>query len=222
MLLAGTAAHAAATSEINLPDVLAVELPKGASQIGPADSPLRELLNSAHDGSKKITFDLAHKVGVGPFRVTWNAWDGPAGSGKPAATRTERLFVFPFGMTPAGVYGGENGTGGNNAVHIARDATGRVHMVWQDGGRHGGPTGPVYRRAAVSLDGTVKFETDPVYFADSGPSDWNARPALAVSGPNVQLVWQGAGTVRTRRVFVWFRWLDHGADHRYRRQKRRP
>src|ERR1019366_2233357 len=98
MLLAITAAHAADTPEITLPDVLAVELPKGVSQIGPADSPLRELLNSAHDGSKKISFDLQRKVGVGPLRVPWSAWDGPVGSGKTAATRTERLFVLPFGM----------------------------------------------------------------------------------------------------------------------------
>jgi hypothetical protein len=200
MLLAVTAAHAADRPEITLPDVLAVELPKGLSQIGPAESPLRELLNSAHDGSKKISFDLQRKVGIGPIRVTWSAWNGPVGNGKPAATRTERLFIFPFGMTPVGVYGGENGTGGNNAVHIARDATGRVHMVWQDGGRPGGATGPVYRRAAVGPDGTVRFETGPIYIADNGPSDWNARPALAVSGSNVQLVWQGGGTSRTRRV----------------------
>ena len=36
--------------------------------------------------------------------------------------------------------------------------------------------------------------------ADNGPSDWNAYPALAVSGHDVQLVWQGGGTARTRRV----------------------
>jgi hypothetical protein len=208
LMLAKTGAHAAAAPEITLPDVLAIELPKGANQIGPGDAPLRDLLNSAHDGSKKISFDLQRKVGVGPFKVTWSAWNGAVGEGKPAATRAERVFVFPFGMTPVGAYGGENGTGGNNATHIARDSTGRVHMVWQDGGRPGGPTGPVYRRATVAPDGAVRFETDPVYIADKGPSDWNARPALAVSGPNVQLVWQGGGTARTRRVsFVSNAWV---------------
>ena len=35
MLCAVTTAHAAETPEITLPDVLAVELPKGVSQIGP-------------------------------------------------------------------------------------------------------------------------------------------------------------------------------------------
>src|SRR5580704_6114203 len=84
--------------EIALPDVLAVEMPKGMTQIGPADSPLHELLVSAHDGTKQITWDLQHKVGIGPLRVTWRAWNGPVGSGNPAATRTQRVFVFPFGM----------------------------------------------------------------------------------------------------------------------------
>jgi hypothetical protein len=200
MAIATATAHAAEAPEITLPDVPAIELPKGMSQIGPGDSPLRELLNAGRDGSKKISFDLQHKVGVGPLHVTWSAWNGAVGSGKPAATRTERVFILPFGMTPVGVYGGENGTAGNNAVHIARDGAEHVHMVWQDGGRPGGPTGPVYRRAAVAPDGTVKFDTGPIYIADNGPSDWNARPALAAAGSAVQLIWQGGGTVRTRRV----------------------
>lgn len=199
-LLSGAAAQAAQPPEIILPDVPAVELPKGMAQIGPADSPLRELLASAHDGGKKISWDLRRKVGAGPVAVTWSAWDGAVGSGKPAATRTARIFVLPTGMTPVGVSGDENATAGNNAVHIGRDASGRVHMIWQDGGRDGGRTGPVYRRASVGADGKVKFETDPIYVADDGPSDWNAYPALAVSGKTVQLAWQGAGSVRTRRV----------------------
>lgn len=199
-LLAATAAHAANAPEITLPDVLAVEMPKGMAQIGPADSPLRELLMSAHDGTKEISWDLRRKVGTGPLRVTWSAWDGAVGNGKSAATRTARIFVLPAGMTPVGVSGDENATAGNNAVHIARDATGRVHMIWQDGGRDGGRTGAVYRRAAVGADGKVRFETGPIYVADDSPSDWNAYPALAVSGRNVQLAWQGGGTVRTRRV----------------------
>lgn len=200
LLAIATGVHAADAPEITLPDVIAVELPKGVSQIGPGDSPLRELLNSAHDGTKKISFDLQHKVGVGPVKVTWSAWTGAIGTGKPAATRTERIFIFPFGMTPVGVSGDENATAGNNAVHIARDGNSRVHMIWQDGGRPGGRTGPVYRRASIGRDGSIKFDTDPVYVADDGPSDWNAYPSLAILGPNVQLVWQGAGTIHTRRV----------------------
>lgn len=201
LLLAATAAKAAdpPSPEIALPDVLAVEMPKGMAQIGPADLPLRELLMAARDGSKKISWDLNYKVGTGPVRVTWSAWDGAVGAGKPA-TRTARLFVLPFGFTPVGVSGDENATAGNNAVHIVRDTSGKVHMIWQDGGRDGGRTGAVYRRAAVGPDGRVTFETGPIYVAEDGPADWNAYPSLAVSGTNVQLAWQGGGTVHTRRV----------------------
>jgi hypothetical protein len=186
--------------QIVLPDILAVELPRGVSGIGPNDSPLRELLASAHCGTQTVSSDLQRKVGPGPVRVTWTAWEGAAGVGKPVATRTARVFVLPAGMTPVGVSGDENATGGNNAVRIARDSTGRVHMIWVDSGRSGGRTGPVYRRAAVGVDGAVRFETEPVYVAEGGPEDWNAYPALAIAGNTVQLVWQGGGTVRTRRL----------------------
>src|ERR1022692_2463283 len=43
---------------IPLPDVLAVEMPKGVTQIGPGDSPLRELLTSAHSATRTVTSDL--------------------------------------------------------------------------------------------------------------------------------------------------------------------
>ena len=193
-------APAIAAPEVTLPEVLAVELPKGMAQIGPADAPLRGLLASARSGDRKVIFDLNHKVGPGPVRVTWSAWDGAPGSGKPAATRTARLFILPNGFTPVGVSGDENATGGNNAARIARDATGRVHMIWQDGGRPGGRTGLVYRRMSISPDGAAHFETDPLYVAEPGPSDWNGYPALAVSGRDIQMVWQGGGTARTRRL----------------------
>ena len=198
-------AAAYAQSEISLPGLFAIELPRGAGQIGPTDAPLRDLLKTASCGDRKITWDLMGKIGVGAVRVTFSAWDGMPGQGKPATTRTTRIFVLPAGTTPMGVSGDENATTGNNAVHIARDVDGLVHMVWQDSGRPGGKTGPVYRRAAVAANGTVHFETDPIYIADSGPSDWNAYPALAVSGRNLQLVWQGGGTVHTRQV-------SHGRD----------
>lgn len=147
-----------------------------------------------------MSFDSKGKVGVGPLRVTWSAWGGSIGIGKPSAIRTERAFVVPFGMTPVGVYGGSNGTAGKNAAHITRDNTGRVHMVSQHGGRPSGRTGPVYRRPVVNPDGTVRFETGSINIADNGPSGWNARPALAASASYVQLIWQGGGTARTRRV----------------------
>ena len=191
---------AAASSEITLPDVLAVELPRGAAAIGPNDLLLRRLLADASSGARTVTWDLTRKLGVGPVQVTFSAWDGAPGSGKPAATRLARLWVLPFGMAPVGISGDENATGGNNAVHIVRDAGGMVHMVWQSGGDGAGRTGPVYRRAGVGPDGAVQFDSEPIFVADATPSEWNAYPALAVQGRNVQLVWQGGGTARTRRV----------------------
>ncbi len=197
---ASAAAAEGKSAGITLPDILAVELPSGVSQIGPADSPLRELLSAAHSGSSTVTSDLQGKVGPGPIRVKWTAWDGPPRLGKVLAQRTARVIILPNGMAPAGVSGDENATAGNSAVHIARDFAGRVHMIWVDSGRPGARTGPVYRRASVDARGVVRFETEPVYVAENTPGDWNAYPALAVSGNTVQLVWQGGGTVRTRRL----------------------
>lgn len=198
LALAGPAI--AESQQITLPDVLAIELPRGVGAVGPNDSPLRELLNQAHFGSLAVATDLKRKVGVGPVRVTWMAWQGAPGAGKPLATRVGKIIVLPFGMTPVGVSGDENATGGNNAARIARDSAGHVHMIWVDSGRPGGHTGPVYRRAAMAPDGAVRFETGPIYVAEGSAEDWNAYPALAVSGQTVQLVWQGAGTAHTRRL----------------------
>ena len=190
----------AQTQQIGLPDVLAIELPRGVSKLGPNDSPLRELLSQAHFGSLAVTTDLKRNVGVGPVLVTWTAWQGAPGVGKPVAARAGTVIVLPFGMTPVGMSGDENATGGNNAARIARDSAGYVHMMWVDSGRPGGHTGPVYRRAAMAPDGSVRFETGPVYVAEGSAQDWNAYPALAASEQNVQLAWQGAGTAHTRRL----------------------
>jgi hypothetical protein len=186
--------------QIVLPEIVAIELPRGLNEVGPSDPVVQALLRSARSGTRTVTSDLQGKIGVGSVRVTWSAWDQAPGVGKPAATRTETMFVLPSGVTPVGVSGDENATGGNNAVRIARDSIGSVHMLWVDSGRPGAPTGPVYRRAAVAPDGSVRLETDPIYVADSGPSEWNAYPALAVRGEVVQLAWQGGGSVRTRRL----------------------
>lgn len=190
----------AVTPQITLPEILAIEMPRGMREIGPNDAPLRELLAKARCGTHPVTSDLEHKVGPGPVRVTWRAWQRTSGVGIPIATRVEKIIVLPAGTTPVGVSGDENATGGNNAARIARDAVGRIHMIWVDSGRPGGRTGPVYRRAVVGSDGAVRFETDPLYIAEGSAEDWNAYPALAVAGQTVQLVWQGAGTVHTRRL----------------------
>ena len=199
-LLWTSAASAEETFAITLADVLAIELPVGVSQGGPGDSPLRELLSAARSGSSPVTSDLQRKVGPGPVRVTWTAWDGSPKLSKPTGTRTARVIILPAGMTPVGVSGDENATAGNNAAHVVRDSIGRVHMIWADSGRPSGRTGPVYRRAIVNAKGVVQFETEPVYVAEDTPGDWNSYPALAAAGDTVQLIWQGGGTARTRRL----------------------
>jgi hypothetical protein len=183
--------------QITLPELLAIELPAGMTELAPSDPPLRALLAAASSGQRQVTADLRHSVKAGATRVTWTA---DAANGAAAATRAATVFVLPTGLTQAGVSGDENATAGNNAVHIARDNSGHVHMVWVDSGREGGKTGPVYRRATTSADGAVQFETPPTYIAEATPGEWTAYPSLAVAGDAVYLVWQGGGTARTRRL----------------------
>jgi hypothetical protein len=196
---------------------MSVELPAGVTELAPTDPPLRDLLAAATSGSRPVTTDLHDKLSAGAALVTFTAWDGAPTTGKVAAKRTATVFVLPTGFTQAGVSGDENATAGNNATRIARDSTGYVHMVWVDSGRPGGNAGPVYRRAAVAPDGTVQFETPPTYLADRTPGDWNAYPALTVSGDTVDVVWQGGGIARTRRLvfgsagYVWGPVRDTGA-----------
>ena len=193
-----SAAHAQpGPVKIVLPDLLAVELPRGAADIGPQDPPLRALLESGKSGALKVSADLSRRVGAGPVSVTWSAMDA---AGKTVASRTAAVFVLPFGMTPIGTSGDENATAGNNAAHIVRDSQGLMHMVWADSGGPTGRAGAVYRRASIAEDGTVTLETPPIYVAEAGPSDWNSYPALAADGDAVQLVWQGGGSVYTRRA----------------------
>ena len=199
--------------KIGLPDLLAVELPEGVAELAPGDPPLRELLASAAGEGRRVTADLRRKLGVGAARVTWSVWAGEPEVGTPLATRAATVFVLPHGMTPAGVSADENATAGNNAVHIARDAAGRAHMVWIDGGRPGAKGGPMYRRGGA--DG--HFESPPFMFAEGVPADWNAYPGLFVSGENIDVVWQGGGRAWTRRLspgaggLVWGPARDTGA-----------
>jgi hypothetical protein len=95
----------------------------------------------------------------------------------------------------------ENATAGNNAAHIVRDASGRVHMVWVDSGRPGGMTGAVYRRAVVGDDGGVRFETGPIELAGPTLGEWNAYPGLAVGGGVIHFVWQAGGTAHYRTTW---------------------
>jgi hypothetical protein len=195
--LVSTARAQTGPPAIVLPDLLAVELPAGRHDLGPNDPPLRDLLAAARSGTLKVTADLATPVSAGPVKVTWTAWDA---SGKPVGSRSAVVYVLPTGMTPVGTSGDENATGGNNATRIVRDAAGHVHMMWADSGGPSGRTGPMYRRAVVAADGTVQLETPPINVAEGGPSEWNCYPALTLAGDAVQMIWQGGGTVRTRRL----------------------
>jgi len=157
LLLLFTTRALAQPAQITLPEIPALELPAGKTQLAPTDPPLRDLLAAATSGKLRITNDLDHPIGQGATRITWTAWEGQ----KNLATKAATIFVLPTGMTPVGVSGDENATAANNATHIARDADGHVHMVWVDSGRQGARSGPVYRRAAVAPDGAVTLETPP-------------------------------------------------------------
>jgi len=208
-MAAATPAAAQPAPAIVPPDLLAVELPAGKTTLNPADPPLHALLAAASSGQRQVSNDVHGPLGEGATRVTWTAWDGAPGSSKPVATKAATVFVLPAGTTPVGVSGDENATAGNNATHIARDDAGRLHMIWADSGRPGGPAGPMYRRATVAPDGSVLFETPPFSVAGTAPSGWNAYPALAVTGSTAYCVWQGGGTAWVRRVslgpsgYVW-------------------
>jgi hypothetical protein len=80
-------------ASIVLPESLIIDLPRDASEVAPADSPLRELLASAKCGDLVVTNNLSHSVGPGQVEVTWTAWEGTPGTSKTAAVRTETITV---------------------------------------------------------------------------------------------------------------------------------
>ena len=190
--------------------MLAIELPAGRSSLTADEAPLHDLLMSARCPGYDVRADLpdgfAHE---GAARVVWTASDPETGA--VAARRSGFVFVLPAGTTPAGLSGDENASAGNNASHIVRDASGSVHMIWQDGGRPDGATGPMYRRASTAADGTVRFDTGATELAATGTGEWNAYPAIAAAGTIVHFAWQQQGSLyyRTiRRDAAGWRWTD--------------
>jgi hypothetical protein len=195
------------TAAIALPEPLAVELAEGQTSVSADEEPLKRLIAAAQAPGLKVTAALPQaRVGVGVWRVVWTAVD--SSSGHPASVKEAYLTVFPAGMTPVGLSGSRHGVVGNNAIHIARDASGFVHMVWTDAYR--GADGARYRRARVMPDGSVEFDTGIINLA-ARPGSWNAIPALAVMGDTVHFTWQADGTARYRSLThagtVW-RWSD--------------
>ncbi len=195
--------NAAAAPEIVVPDPPAVELPAGASSLGADDPEVRALIAAAHTDPAsptiRITAELPrNRLGVGVWRVIWTAWDR-ASPERPVARRESAFYVVPHGMVPVALSGKPNATAGNNAVHIARDRAGYVHMVWNDSFRPGAHAGAVYRRAQVLPDGTTRFNTETIDLGRN-PGTWTAMPALAVMDNTVHFAWQADGTARYRAL----------------------
>ena len=193
----------AATPVIAPPEPQAIELASGATTVSADDAPFRDMVAKVKLDGLRVTASLPRgKVGVGVWPVIWTAID-PAEPDHPAARRESFLFVLPHGMTPLGAGVVENAVAANNTAHILEDPSGAVHMVWI------GPSGATYRRARLSPDGTVHFETDPTPLGPH-PGNWASLPTLAVAGNTVHFVWQ-ADTILyrslTRDGDTW-RWGD--------------
>lgn len=111
------------------------------------------------------------------------------------------VYVFPFGQTPVGVSGDDHATAGNHSPKVARDGSGKLHMVWLDGGRPGMRPRVLYRRAAQNPDtGAITWETEPLRVSDPSSEGGNSYAGIEASDSAVHLVWVGIGTTRYRRL----------------------
>lgn len=192
---------AAATNDLVLPELLAIELPPSAARLAPDVSPLKELLQAARSGTRQVTHDLKEPIGAGAHRVTWTAWDGAAGASPSRLQKTAVLFVLPPGQAPVGVSGSTHATAGNTSTKIVRDAAGRVHMAWLDARRGGAPPRVLYRRATTAPQtGAVTWETEPIRVNDGRSEAHNAFLGVAASAGAVHFIWQANGSIRYRRL----------------------
>ena len=183
----------AGAPEILLPEPFAIELPAGITTLGEGDGPVRELLAGITTARQRVTVAFPRgRVGAGAWRVILSLWSADE-HGRPAARREAVLVVLPHGLTPVG----ETGTGAT--ARIVRDSSSSVHIVWTDGWRAGGREGAMYRRAHVSPDGTVRFDTD-IQPLGPHPGNWSASPVVAAAGTTVHFAWQADGTVRYRSL----------------------
>ena len=198
----------AGTPEILVPEPFAVELPAGVNTLSADDEPLRGLTARAAVAGYRVTLILPReRVGTGIWPAILSVWEGNAEH--PAARRSATLVVLPHGVAPVGQTGDTNATAGNNTTHIVHDASGFTHMVWNDAWRPGG-SGAYYRRARMSPDGSVMFDTDVVELAPH-KGEWTAKPSLASAGNTVHFTWQVDGTARyrfLRREGETWRWSE--------------
>lgn len=194
----------AGAPDIMLPEPFAVALPDGAADLGPDDPAMRALADRVTVAGHTVTAALPRRrIGPGAWQVIWSAWEGKARD-FPAARRDSVLVVLPHGVIPLGR------TGYASAAHIARDASGTLHMVWTDAWRGGAIEGAMYRRVRIMPDGSAVPETDIQSLAPRR-GNWTAMPALAAAGDSVHFAWQDNGTTRYRsvtRVGTEWRWSE--------------
>jgi hypothetical protein len=193
-------AQPAASAKIELPEILAIELPAaGVVSIAPGISPLKELLESASAGKLQVTHDVRSPLPLGATQVTWTAWNGAPGASQAVGTRQAWVYVFPFGQTPAGISGRHDATAGNHAAKVVRDGSGRVHVAWLDALRPGKGTSILYR-SGLQDPGTGRFAWDTPVSRITEAGAAVGMVAMEVSPNAVHFAWATQGTTRYLRV----------------------
>lgn len=197
--LAGAAVPA---DDIVLPEILAIELPKpGQTEIAPTEAPMTELLSSAAARGLNVTHDRTRPLPIGGTLITWTAWEGEPHKSGMRRSKSAYVYVFPFGQTPVGVSGDDHATAGNHSSKVVRDADGKVHVVWLDGGRAGRRPRVLYRRGVQDfINRRMHWETEPVPVSDAKLVAGNSYVALAASDNAIHFVWSAGGSVRYRRL----------------------
>jgi hypothetical protein len=161
---------------------------------------MKELLDSATAGGNAVTHDgAAYTFPLGGTMVTWTEWDGAPGTSNIVSTTSAYVYVFRFGETPVGETHDERAIAGNHAPKVARDASGKIHVVWCDCIKTG--AGKVfYRRASQNQNtGAITWETGPIQ-VDSGTATSRSHPAITASPNAVHVVWYESGQDYYRRI----------------------
>lgn len=198
--MSASQAQTAAPSRIELPEILAIELPaSGMTSIAPSASPAKELLESASAAGLAVTHDVLSSLPLGATQVTWTAWSGAPGTGQAVATRQAWVYVFPFGQTPAGISGRYDATAGNHSAKVVRDRSGRVHVAWLDAGRPGKGSTVLYR-SGVQDPATGRFAWDTPVSRLSAAGAAVGMVSMETSPNALHFVWSTESTTRYLRV----------------------